>query len=134
MDFNVVEANPPEGTDRHGDQDREASMTSKLECVPALDLVLDHGRHRVTRGTRPPVDLGGNCRLWQVLTELCRRYDDYYPARDLRAAVWDDCYVEYETLWAAVSELRKRLRPLGLTVKHVKGLGYRLEDLWKRPT
>lgn len=107
-------------------------MENKQISVPALELVLDHDRHRVTRGTRPFVDLGGNCRLWQVLTELCKRYDRCCSASYLRAAVWEGCFIEEGTLWGTVGDLRRRLRPLELTIKHFKGLGYRLEDFRPR--
>jgi DNA-binding response OmpR family regulator len=103
-------------------------MTGKIERVPALDLVLDHGRRRVTRGNGPYVELGGQCQLWEILEELCRRYDGYCPIRDLRTAVWGDYPADESTVWSAVSDLRKRLRPLDVTIRHVKGLGYRLED------
>jgi DNA-binding winged helix-turn-helix (wHTH) protein len=104
-------------------------MTENLEHVPALGLVLEHHRHRVTRENGSFVELGGNCKLWKLLAALCKRCDHYCPARDLRAEVWEGYLIEEGTLWGAVSDLRKRLRPLGIAIKHVKGLGYRLEDL-----
>jgi DNA-binding response OmpR family regulator len=97
----------------------------------SLGITLDRTRQEVTRGNRPPVSLGGNCKQWAILTELWKRYDNYYLLNDLRATVWaDEGYLpEDSTVWALVSELRKRLRPLRLTIKHTKGLGYRLEHL-----
>jgi DNA-binding response OmpR family regulator len=111
---------------------RRLIMRSKPTIVPDLNLVLDHGRHRVTRGALPPVDLGGNCRLWQVLTELCKRYDSYCSASDLRTEVWEGYLIEEGTLWGAISALRRRLRSLDLTIEYVKGLGYRLKDACDR--
>jgi DNA-binding response OmpR family regulator len=104
-------------------------MSERVDGIPALGVTLDHGRHRVCRGAGSFVDLGGQCRLWQVLTVLCRRYDSYLSKGDLRRQVWDDYPAEDLTLWGAVCELRSRLRPLGLTIRHAKGLGYRLEDV-----
>jgi DNA-binding response OmpR family regulator len=109
-------------------------MAEQLFRVPALDLALDHGRRRVTRGAGLFVDLGGQCRLWKILAELSKRFDAFYPKNDLIAAVWDEDGLAYygiedNTVYAAVSDLRRMLHPLGLHIKHVKGLGYRLEDL-----
>jgi DNA-binding winged helix-turn-helix (wHTH) protein len=108
-------------------------MTGSLQHVHELQLTLDHSRHRITRKGYAPVDLGGQCRLWKILSQLCKRYDGYYPTNDLIAAVWDDygaVSVEEGTVYGNISDLRSRLAPLGLSIKHVKGIGYRLE---KRP-
>jgi DNA-binding winged helix-turn-helix (wHTH) protein len=43
--------------------------------------------------------------------------------------VWDGYLIEQGTMWGAMSELREILRDIDLTVKHVKGIGYRLENL-----
>jgi len=107
-------------------------MAAYLQKVPALDLVLDHGRHQVTRASLTTNSFRGKCRLWQILTELCKRYDDYYPVRDLRVAVWEDYPAEEGTVWGAVCEVRRKLLPLELTIVHEKGIGYRLEDLRKQ--
>jgi DNA-binding response OmpR family regulator len=104
-------------------------MAGHLDRVPALGLELDHDRHRAARESGPSIELGGNVRLWDLLEALARRHDAYYPTNELIRAVWVGYSVEAGTLWAAGSDLRKRLRPLGLTIRHVKGLGYRLEDL-----
>jgi DNA-binding response OmpR family regulator len=104
-------------------------MSGDLEHIRALDLALDHNRHRVTRGTRPPVDMGGDCRLWQVLTALCRRYDGYYPVGDLTRTVWMTYPAAAGTVHAAICKLRKVLRPLGLGIKVKKEIGYCLEIL-----
>lgn len=105
-------------------------MHNDVFRVSGLGLVLDHSRHQVTRQGCSPVDLGGNCRLWAILTELCKRHNAYLLKKDLISAVWGYGVIPEEvTVYAAMSELRRRLRPLGLTIKHTKGLGYRLEDL-----
>jgi DNA-binding winged helix-turn-helix (wHTH) protein len=110
-------------------------MAEKIQQVNQLQLTLDHSRHRITRKGYPPVDLGGQCRLWKILTRLCQRYDGYLPKNDLTDDVWDDygaVSVEEVTVYAAISELRSSLLPLALTIKHVKGIGYRLEkSRWK---
>jgi DNA-binding response OmpR family regulator len=106
-------------------------MTGNIDRVPALGLVLEHDRRRATRESGHSTELGGNGRLWDLLEALARRHDAYYPTNDLIRAVWVGYSVEAGTLWGAVSDLRKALLPLGLTIRHVKGLGYRLEDLAK---
>ena len=94
-----------------------------------MDLVLDHDRHRSTRRSGPSVEFGGNVRLWQLLVSLARRFDEYYRAYDLISDVWEGYLVERGTLWGAIHELRERWRLLDFNIKHVKGLGYRLQDL-----
>ncbi|MCI0685574.1 MAG: winged helix-turn-helix domain-containing protein [Gemmataceae bacterium] len=95
----------------------------------SLGLQLDPTRHRATRDGKPCADLGGNCRLWRILVMLAERHGSYVPKRDLIGAVWDDLgavSIEDGTLWSAISKLRRFLMPLDLTVRHTKGLGYRL--------
>ena len=104
-------------------------MPKYLEHVHDFELVLDHDRHRATRGSGPSVDFGGKVCLWKLLTALARRYDAYFRANDLISDVWGGYLVERETLWSAIHDLRKILRPLDLNIKHEKGLGYRLQDL-----
>lgn len=105
-------------------------MDNNVYRLSSLGLVLDHSRQQVTRQGRPQVDLGGNCRLWELLTALCKRFDSYYPITDLMSEVWGrNCLVEEGTVYGAVSDLRTRLRPLGLTIKHKKRIGYRLAEL-----
>ena len=106
-------------------------MTGNFDRVPELELLLDHDRRRATRGTRPFVEFGGNTRLWQLLAALARRYDAYYRTYDLIDAVWKEYRAEPGTLFGAISDLRKMLRALDLTVKHYRNLGYRLKDLRK---
>ena len=104
-------------------------MADTILCVHDLDLSLDDGKHVAIRGHRPPVNFGGRCVLWKILMELSKRYDNYCPATDLRSAVWGTYPTEEGTVWGAMSDLRSLLKPLGLTIKAVKGLGYRLEEL-----
>jgi DNA-binding response OmpR family regulator len=104
-------------------------MTEHLDRLPALDLVLDHDRHRATRGAGLFVELGGHVRLWQLLTALARRYDRYYRTYDLIDAAWEGYRAQEGTLWWAVSELRTLLRPLGLGIRFTRGIGYRLQDI-----
>jgi DNA-binding response OmpR family regulator len=103
-------------------------MSEQIYRVAGLDLDLDHSRHRATRRNRPPVDFGGNCRQWAILSALAKRFDLHLAKRDLIAAVWDqdDVMPEEVTVWAAISDLRRRLRPLGMTIMFTKGLGYKL--------
>jgi DNA-binding winged helix-turn-helix (wHTH) protein len=113
-------------------------MTDHLKSVPTLGLVLNHDRHRATRDPGSFIDLGGHVRLWKLLVALSSRYESYYRKNDLIAAVWDEDRLAYGgieegTLYWAISNLRRRLRPLELTIKYVKGVGYRLEDL-REPT
>lgn len=96
--------------------------------IAALGLELDAARHRVTRDNRPPVDFGGNCRLWDILAALAKRFDLHLAKRDLIVAVWkDELIPEESTVYAAISELRRCLRPLGIAVTFTKRLGYKLE-------
>jgi DNA-binding response OmpR family regulator len=102
-------------------------MTADNHSISDLGLTVDHARDVVARNGAV-VHLGGNVRLWQILGELCKRYDRYYPSEDLLVAVWEDYLPSLGTFWRAVYDLRRRLEPLGLTIKFVKGLGYRLDE------
>jgi DNA-binding response OmpR family regulator len=107
-------------------------MRDQIDRIPALGLVLDHGRHRGSREPGQAVELGGSVRLWELLVALGKRHDRYFRTYDLISEVWGDYPAAESTLWAAVSELRKMLGPLQVTIKHRKGIGYRLEDLRTR--
>jgi DNA-binding winged helix-turn-helix (wHTH) protein len=108
-------------------------MSGNIDSVPALDLILDHSRHRVTRGSRH-ADFGGNCRRWAVLTELAKRAGGYCPKDDLITAVWGRSDPAFEgiddgTVYTTVFAVRRALHDLGITISHTKGLGYRLREI-----
>ena len=103
-------------------------MDQKISRVEELKLVLDHARHRVTRGHRS-VDIGGKCLFWDILSELAKRYDAYHSVADLKYAVCGNYPTSDGTVYSAVSDLRTILRPLGIGIYHENRLGYVLYDL-----
>src|SRR4051794_31998306 len=109
-------------------------MAGNLDRVPALALVLDYNRHRVTRGDGPFVELGRNVWRWKLFVALCRRYEGYYRPSNLIADALAPCSAEIGTLYRVICDLRKRLRPLEITIKHRKDSGVRLEDMRVRTT
>lgn len=97
-----------------------------------LGMVLVPGRHLIRRAGSPQtVDLKGNVVYWEILRCLMRREHAYCSKTDLIQEVWvaRDSEPEDATVWSAVSHLRKQLQPLGVTIRAVKGLGYRLEEV-----
>src|SRR5262245_21359776 len=112
-------------------------MQKQLYRVRSLDLVLDHSRHEVTRGRRRPVDFGGNCRRWAVLTQLAESYPGFCSKDRLIDAVWASSKSDFDgiydgTLYSTVWAVRRALRLLGVTVTYTKGLGYKLKETRRR--
>jgi hypothetical protein len=94
-----------------------------------LDLVFDDGAHRVVR-KGAAAEFGGNVVLWELARALFKRGEGYYRLNDLRNDVWERYGLtpspEDATVYAAVNDVRKLLKPLGVGVKHTKGVGYSL--------
>ena len=104
-------------------------MENCIDNIQALDLRLDHDRNRASRGDKF-VDFGGRCRLWDILTALASRHDCYFSVNELIAHVWNDkadASIFDATCYSHVSDLRKKLKSLGLGITHKKRIGYRLE-------
>ncbi|MFO0954421.1 MAG: hypothetical protein U0835_25330 [Isosphaeraceae bacterium] len=102
--------------------------------TPYLGLVLDCGNRRVTRPGRPVevVEFRGRKLLWELFRQLHEAGDDYL-AMELVYAVWTGHGVaerpEKRTVEDSISDLRKLLQPLGVTVRNSRGVGYMLCDL-----
>jgi DNA-binding response OmpR family regulator len=109
-------------------------MSDQETRVPHLDLVLDHARDQVTRGTRQTVDFAGHPRRWAVLTELAKRADAYCSVETLVREVWDKSdpagsEIELTTVYSTISMVRRALHPLGITIVNKSGLGYQLREI-----
>jgi hypothetical protein len=97
----------------------------------AFDLAIDENSRTVWRGNRT-ANFGGNEKPWLVLVALLRRYPAFYAIEDLGPEIWNptdrDTDPEEHTVHRTVSDLRKHLAPIGIGVKHTRGVGYRLEE------
>ena len=110
------------------------TMQEDFYKVTDLDLILDHTLHQMRRGSLQPVDFGGNCRRWAVLTELAKCYPKYCSKTKLIDAVWaesDPAFqgIEDGTIHSTVSAVRTALRSVGITITYKKDLGYRLQEI-----
>jgi DNA-binding response OmpR family regulator len=96
-----------------------------------LGLVVDEARRIVQRGSGQ-VDFGGNVIFWELFYRLFRQETGYLDRDVMYREVWPDpagASVENGSIYSTVSRTRKMLEPIGVTIKHRKGLGYRLEEL-----
>lgn len=82
------------------------------------------------RNGRPEVvEIGGRDIHWKIFQSLYRRKDIPCNPRDLWNEVWGEKFTRDDsTLHPPVSQLRKSLETLGVTILHMKGLGYILAD------
>jgi DNA-binding winged helix-turn-helix (wHTH) protein len=96
-----------------------------------FDLALNENRQVVFRGDRS-ADFRGFCTGWGVLRALVQRHPDYYRTSDLGHEVWNPLGKDSDpaelTVYRTLTEVRKLLRPIGLTVANRKKIGYRLEE------
>jgi len=101
------------------------------ECILGLRLI--PGRHIVRRDGYEGVEVKfhGQKLLWDLLETMCGK-KFYYSQVDLTEKVWNprgnNRTPADSTIWAAISDLRKKLAPLGVTIESVNGLGYHLID------
>lgn len=97
------------------------------ERLEYADLVLDRGRHRVTRGGKD-VHLGPT--EYRLLDFLMQRPGRVFSRERLLDAVWGaNTYVEVRTVDVHVGRLRKALRQEGLPdlIRTVRSAGYALD-------
>jgi hypothetical protein len=104
-----------------------------LEMSAHLGVIVDEERHVLRRAGRSEVaDLSGSRLSWHLALALLAR-GDRYCSLDRLCGVWEahgaEENPEKKTIEDAISRLRKRIRPLGLTVVHKAELGYALAEL-----
>jgi hypothetical protein len=94
-----------------------------------FELTMDENERTARRGDES-VAFGGNEKPWLVFTALLRRHPAHYKTPDLGRAVWNpdgkDCDPEDHVVHRTVSDLREYITPLGIVVKHIRGIGYQL--------
>lgn len=104
---------------------RPELMEERLEYA---DLVLDRGRHRVTRGGQD-IHLGPT--EYRLLDFLMQRPGRVFSRERLLDAVWGaNTYVEVRTVDVHVGRLRKALRQAGEPdlIRTVRSAGYALDQ------
>jgi hypothetical protein len=73
---------------------------------------------------------------WKMFESLCKRYPGYYRDGDLGHDACNpaskDLEPELQTVWRHISRVRRIVKKLGIVIKNVRGLGYRLEPKQKR--
>lgn len=131
-----IETTPISKGEMRGKQ-KEKKGTEIKEDEPQgkgyLGLELDEGRHIVRRAGRDAeVDLSSSNLHWGMLLALEKSRDSWLLLQSLRF-VWknygvDDNPVE-GTVNDAVSELRQKLRPLGINIKSSRNLGRMLVEI-----
>ncbi len=93
-----------------------------------LDLVLDQACRDVRRDGFPPVRL--TRRLWNILEVLLKNRGEFTDEPAIRKA-WsgdEDGGRESSTIRDAISELRMKLKPLGVSIKNERAFGWKLVD------
>jgi hypothetical protein len=82
------------------------------------------------RGHDKPIDFGGSRVLWDLFNELLRSGDDGLSKKQLKS-VWSDQQHEQpvdSTFYDAISDLRRLVSPIGLTVRRDRLGHYALVD------
>jgi hypothetical protein len=131
-------ASPPQGDAKpgKGPDDQETAKEAPAIAEPAeptpssyLSLALDKARLQVHREGFPSVSLTRPL-LWNLLEMLIENGCEFTDERAIRKA-WsegEDGGPEPSTVRDAVSDLRKPLRSLGVSIENERGFGWRLVD------
>jgi hypothetical protein len=109
------------------------TMPSNAEAptASALGIMLDHNLHTAIR-ERETADFVGKPTAWTVFVALCSRHPQYYATADLRRDAWGDrqkMVAAPNLVSTQIVAIKKLVRPLGVTVVHKRGQGYRLEPM-----
>ena len=94
-----------------------------------LGILIDEERRLVVRGTAQ-AEFGGYDIPWRMFLAMYRSTTAYVSSKDLIGAGWPDPegFMAIDThVQDKISELRKILDPISLTVANKRNVGYRLE-------
>jgi hypothetical protein len=96
-----------------------------------LGIMLDEGRRDARRVGYPTLVLKGKPILWKLLRVLEDGGSYWRSKSDLRNAVWEPLNKEADdnAIEKAVSNLKRLLRDLGITIESERLRGYRLAPL-----
>jgi hypothetical protein len=97
-----------------------------------FETTIDENGRTARRGDAK-VAFGGNEKPWLVFMALLRRHPGYYKTLELGHDVWNPDSGNYGlddyAVHRVICDLRKTyLAPLGLGVKHTRGIGYQLQE------
>ncbi len=130
----------PVGTEGHRFADQGAHQ--KLSPVPSdsrrpnrfdgpFGIVLHFDSRKVTRGD-VSADFGDKTIPWRIVEVLAKGHsDDYYPTDQLIQSVWpglDGGDKTADNLRPHLVTARTIIKPLGLAIKNLRKIGYRLVD------
>jgi phosphate regulon transcriptional regulatory protein PhoB len=107
---------------------RRASPELVEERLTYADLVMDRGRHRVTRAG---LELHLGPTEYRLLEFLLQRPGRVFSRERLLDAVWgSDIHVEARTVDVHIGRLRKAITPPGAAdlIRTVRGAGYSLDE------
>jgi DNA-binding winged helix-turn-helix (wHTH) protein len=123
-------SDPTEGTvQQHADRTTDAGADHQLPHQEGpFGVVLDPREWRATRDTAV-ANFAGKENPWKIFQLLCRIYPSITPKADLLNSVWGEGEGSEESLFAHLTSVRKIIKPLGLTVKNTRKVGYRLAEL-----
>ena len=104
---------------RRVEQIAYAQPATQFEPWP-LGMSVNVAERRVQRNGRV-VDLSGSSVAWEALRLLAHNHPTPLPAK----ALWrKDDNVDLDTVYTAISLLRRRLAPLGITIPRANSRGY----------
>jgi len=115
----------------------EEDSANSLRSKYFGDLTLDYDRYLITRkGFSAPVKLDRSPLLFAMLVKFVKRRG-VLCSRAMLEDAWTECDLEKpdeRRLDSQVAKLRKALRPIGLTLKNSRKLGWRLVEAEAGPT
>jgi hypothetical protein len=98
-----------------------------------LGLQLDDQEHKAYRNDAC-AEFGGRELCWRTFVALCRYHPNHCPALELFKAAWPDgSPSELDNVRVQVTHARRLLKPISLTIRYTKGLGYKLEEAASDP-
>lgn len=111
--------------DRNQSANQNHASTQPTFSVKRLKLTLIKDKGIVVRDgaritmTRPM--------HWKLLELLAKQQEgSFVSTNDLVAAAWEDSESGYSAVYSTLTHMRKELRPLGITINCLKGIGYEL--------
>jgi hypothetical protein len=102
-----------------------------LHKAGPFGITLDLREWKATRGTAS-ADFAGKEYPWNIFQQLCRSYPNSLPGGDLINVVWGRGEGGQQTLQAHMNAVRRIIEPLGLTVRCIRKVGYRLSKSTSR--
>ena len=102
---------------------RKNSATTGRRFVPRLNLTIDSERYTIEVGGRA---LNLTLTEFKILRQLGSEETKVVSRQDIQTQVFGQSKLSTRSLDVHICALRKKIKPVGLTIESVRGVGYRL--------